>query len=100
MKYAAMIQAGDEDEFKLLADVFCRHVVSDENILSKFIEILDHKEYYAHNIILKLPGNFNIRGSTPAEKLIPVWKVIWEVNTLLLQMLLFVTCSIIIITLT
>ena len=40
---AAIIQAGGEDEFNRLANVVHRHVVSDKNILSRFIEILDRK---------------------------------------------------------
>ena len=95
---SAMIQAGDEEEFTCPANFFHRQVFSDVNLLSKFVELLDTKEHCAHYIISIISGSLNVSGSTRAEQNNSSVKFIWEGNTFLVQIVLFVTCSIIRIT--
>ena len=63
-----MIQVGYEEKFNCLANFVHRYVVSDANLLSKFFELLDPKENYAHYIISIIPVSLDVCGSTPAEK--------------------------------
>ena len=68
MDVQSMIRAETVEDFNRLASIARCHVQHNASLLVKFDKFLERKSCFATYIIKQIPGNMDIKGSTPGEQ--------------------------------